>query len=379
MKYLCFYDSETGRRKIKMASVNKINYICSALNRVGIDVEIVSCSMTAPQKMRTTAEKLNSHTSVRYFRTSKEAKSMPGKVLQLIRRNLTIFWYLLFHTKKGERVIAYHSLINMRSVLLAKKIKRFRLILEAEEIYNDVFQRSAASRKTEMRYLQSAEQYLFPTELLAEKINPEHKPQALVYGAYQAERGKTTQKRPVNGKIRVAYTGSFDPNKGGLKGALEAARFLDERYQLCILGTDTPERVKALKEHIALHSGKDSCEICYDGIKKGKAYTDYLKTCQIGLSTQNPDAGFNNTSFPSKVISYLSCNLRVVSYPIEVLTSSALNDVLYYYTQNTPQAVANAIMGVDVNADYDGQSVISALDSAFLEQLRQMDLKGEVE
>ncbi len=355
-----------------MASANKVRYICSALNRIGIDVEIISCSMTAPTAIPATVEQLSEHTSVRYFRTAAEKDSKLFKLWQIIRRNLTLFFYLLFHTKRGETVAVYHSLINMRCISLAKKIKGFRLLLEAEEIYNNVYEHSKASRKTEMRFLKScADMYLFPTNVLAEKINTSKKPQAIVYGAYEFDR-IAPAKRDPDGRIRVAYTGSFDPNKGGLAGALEAAKYLDERYCLCILGTDTPERVAALDQYIEEHSRKDACEIRYDGVKKGKDYTDYLSNCDVGLSTQNPDASFNDTSFPSKVISYLSCNLRVVAYPIRVLTDSELNDTLIFYGENTPASIADAIKGIDFTAPYDGASLIASLDASFKKQLEAL-------
>lgn len=373
MKYLCFFDSQLNRRTMKMASVNKVHYICSALNQNGIDVEIISCSMTAPHSIPAQTERLNEHTSVKYFKTAKASKSKPAKLWQLLRRNLTIFFFLLFNTKKGETVACYHSLINMRCVSLAKKLRGFRLLLEAEEIYNDVFERSPSSRRTEMKYLQKcADMYLFPTDVLARKINIDSKPQAIVYGAYEFD-GGAAKRRVSDGKIRVAYTGSFDPNKGGLSNALGAARFLDSRYSLNILGTDTPDRVETLKRYISEHSGKDSCEIRYDGVKKGKDYTDWLRGCDIGLSTQNPEASFNETSFPSKVISYLSCNLRVVAYPIQVLAESELNEALFFYRENTPQAIADAVKDIDFSLPYDGESLIARLDASFQSQLKNLN------
>lgn len=59
----------------------------------------------------------------------------------------------------------------MRCVYWAKKIKRFRLILEVEEIYNDVFLKSKASRRMEERFIKNADKYIFPTELLNQKLN----------------------------------------------------------------------------------------------------------------------------------------------------------------------------------------------------------------
>ncbi|MBQ9413552.1 MAG: glycosyltransferase [Clostridia bacterium] len=370
MKYICFYDTEINRRTMKMAAVNKINYICSALHQIGFDAEIVSCSTTAPYDIPATTERINDYTTVTYFKTDKATSSKLRKITSLIRRNMALFFYLMRHTQKGETVLAYHSLSTMRCLRLAKKLKGFRLLLEAEEIYNDVFVRSSRNQKAELAFLKSAEMYLFPTAVLADKVNPDGKPQAIVYGAYEV--GGETSERKSDGKVHVAYTGSFDPNKGGLWTALEAALHLNEQYCLHILGTGTPDVMEKLNAFIDVHSGKDACEIRYDGLRQGKDYTDYLQTCDIGLSTQNPDASFNNTSFPSKVISYLGCDLRVVTYPIEVLTRSELASDLFFYETNSPEAIADTIRAIDCSVPYDGKSRIRRLDASFRRDLQSL-------
>ena len=81
----------------------------------------------------------------------------------------------------------------------------------------------AGTEEQKMKYLQKcADMYLFPTDVLARKINIDSKLQAIVYGAYEFD-GGAAKRRVSDGKIRVAYTGSFDPNKGGLSNALGAA------------------------------------------------------------------------------------------------------------------------------------------------------------
>ena len=370
MKYLCFFDSKPNNRPATIAAVNKIKYICSAFNEESIDMEIVSCSMTAPCSMKPQTERLSPHTTVRYFKTVKFRNSKLWKLKEMFRRSLTVFLFLLFHTKKDEKLIVYHSLAIMRSVMLAHKIKKFHLLLEAEEIYNDVFVRSERNKKTEKRFLESADSYMFPTDILAAKVNNAGKPQIIIYGAYDV---KKMPKNPYNdGRIHIAYTGSFDPNKGGLSAALETARFLDESYCLHILGTGTDDAVERLKTFIEEHSRKDACEILYDGVLSGDDYNRYLQRCDVGLSTQNPAAKFNATSFPSKVISYLANDLRVVTFPIDVLKKSEMNDLLYYYNADSPQEIAKVIREIDYETPYDSSSVILKLEERFRSDIRKL-------
>ena len=104
----------------------------------------------------------------------------------------------------------------------------------------------------------------------------------------------------------------------------------------------------------------------------GEEYIKFIQSCDIGLSTQNPNAAFNETSFPSKVLSYMANGLRVVSIKIEVLKSSAVNELLYYYDINNPEAIANAIKGVDMSSLYDSRERIKELDKKFREEIKNL-------
>ena len=110
--------------------------------------------------------------------------------------------------------------------------------------------------------------------------------------------------------------------------------------------------------------------VSYDGVLKGSAYIDFLQTCQIGLSTQNPDAAFNNTSFPSKILSYMSNGLQVVSADIEAVRRAyGISGYIYYYQKQEPSDIANAILNVDLDNPFDTRAVVQSLDNRFVEQL----------
>ena len=351
-----------------MASVNKINYICSALNSVGVGVEIISCSMIANHHIDQTTEHIYADTSVTYLPADRISRSAIGKVIGMLKRNIILFFYLLVNAKKNETILVYHSLNNMRAVKFAQMIKRFKMCLEVEEIYNDVYKRSGASKRFELDYIKGADMYLFPSNILAQKFNCNKKPQAIVYGAYVNQR--FNECKYDDGRIHIAYTGSFDPHKGGLMVALEIAKYLDDSFCLHVLGTGSDEVIETINSSIEYNLSKNLCEIKYDGLKNGDEYNRYLQWCDLGLSTQNPEATFNNTSFPSKVISYLANGLRVLTAPIDVLTHSEFGDILYYYRDNDPKKIADVIRSIDFSADYDSVGVIEELNRSFCESIR---------
>ena len=103
----------------------------------------------------------------------------------------------------------------------------------------------------------------------------------------------------------------------------------------------------------------------YDGLLSGEEYIRFIQSCDIVLSTQNPDAAFNATSFPSKILSYMANGLRVVSIRIPAIEQSAVGDALFYYDRQTSEEIAKAILSVDMNSSYDSRTLIHALDNAF--------------
>ena len=172
--------------------------------------------------------------------------------------------------------------------------------------------------------------------------------------------------------VHVVYAGTFDLRKGGGQAAVTAAEYLNDKYHLHILGFGSEEQILEIKDLIKIVSEKSQCKLSYDGLKIGNDYINFIKSCHIGLSTQNPNATFNETSFPSKILSYMSNGLRVVSIKIPVIENSRVGKYLTYYERQTPEEIANAIMSVNINDDYSARKIIEELDSSFFVQLKKL-------
>lgn len=163
----------------------------------------------------------------------------------------------------------------------------------------------------------------------------------------------------------------FDPTKGGAAAAA-AAEFLPEKYHVHILGFGTEEQKKQLQELIASVQKKTKCTLTYDGLKGGEEYIQFLQKCHIGLCTQIPDAKYTETSFPSKVLVYLANGLRVLSVRIPAVENSAVGGILYYYDNQSPQEIANAIMSIPMEEGYNSRQLLNQLDKDCENNLKRL-------
>lgn len=375
--YLGYYDvpeNASENRRYVLAATNKMTYICSAINNAGYEVEIVSASETKNKwKYKGKEIDILPKTKLRLFLTHAYSNNKLRRMFCRWNMKIRYCFYLYKNTKKGDSIIVYHSLGYDRAIRLLKKLKKFRLILEVEEIYSDVTKNEKTRRREETLF-SVADAFIFPTELLNEKVNIFHKPSTIIYGTYQVEKDRQCKFENIDlqNKINLLYAGTFDPRKGGAATAVATAVALSEDYHIHIIGFGSEKDRQKLEKQIKHTAEKAAAGISYDGLYSGEDYIRFVQNCQVGFSTQMPEAAFNTTSFPSKVLSYLANGLRVVSVRLEVLERSAISDLLYYYDEQTPEAIAEVIKKIDFSAPYDSRKIIAALDKKFVKEIGEL-------
>lgn len=370
--YLGYYDIQENskeNRNIVLSATNKMDYIIGVLERLGVNVNVISASTTKNYKLYTgKVLRLSDSSSLRLFITF----SSKIKMLKFCGRIITIysmFRYLFKTLEKEDTLIVYHSLGYVRIIKYLKLIIGFNLILEVEEIYSDVNGKQK-DRKKEEKLFSIADSYLFSTKLLDKKINIFHKPSVVVLGSYNID--KHNNSKLFDNKIHVVYAGTFDPRKGGVVAAASAAKFLNSNYHIHILGFGSEKEVFNIKKLIKELSKDCTCIITYDGLKAGEEYIRFIQSCSIGLSTQNPHAEFNLTSFPSKILSYMSNGLRVLTIRIPAIEDSEIGNYMYYYENQVPEEIAKRIMSIDCNDNYNGRRVVNNLDIIFKSELKKI-------
>lgn len=348
------------------AAINKMDYIIQVLSRLHIKTTVISaCSARSKQSNPAVQKEIYPDITLKLLPTLK-CNKLPSKIVSRLYFLLHLIVCLLKEVKRGDTLIAYHALSLMGPIKILKLFRKFNLVLEIEEIYGDVTYDSRCSQK-ELNFFSEADGYLFATELLDKKVNINQKPAIIINGIYNAESVRII---PVcDDKIHVVYAGTLDSRKGGAAAAVSSALFLDEKYHLHILGFGSEQDKACLLREIENNSCRTKCTITFDGCLSGEEYIQFIQSCHIGLSTQDPNAAFNATSFPSKILSYMSNGLRVVSVRIPAIEVSKAGKYLYYYDSQTPEDIAKAIRMVDVMDDYDSREILEKLNIEFQNQL----------
>lgn len=374
IKFLAYYNTPDNAEahSLSPAACNKVGYVVHALTALERDTVVITASR--PERLTGNPEilkRINGRSRLVILPEIPGGNWLTNKISTAVHLG-RFCGYLLKKLRKEDVLIVYHSLQYMGLVQWLKEKIGFRLILEVEEIYGDVMQDPRTVRR-EMAFFQCADGYIFPTEQLNRKVNTQGKPCAIAHGTYQAEPElEGIGFEDGEGRIHVVYAGTFDPRKGGALAAIGAAEHLPARYHMHILGFGSDEEVKTVREQTEAMSGRCACRVSYDGCLSGEAYQRFIQSCHIGLSTQNPAAAFNDTSFPSKVLSYMANGLRVVSIRIPVVEQSRIGDLVRYYDEQTPEQIAKAITGIDLTEEYDSRSRIRDLDVAFQGELQRL-------
>lgn len=370
IKYLSYFDYPDSpvRRNAVPACVGKMESVADLLLRGGYRVEILSMSSVAEPRFR--------------FYGAQTVRRSPGLTLRLfpsfggrgrllawlrvIWHVVAMFCYLLVTLRRTDTLLVYHSLGYFGMVSLLRRLRRFRLVLEVEEVYQDVAQpKYRYMARQEFRDIAAADAYLFPTTLLERQFNTRHRPALIIHGTYSVVPQRV--ERPAQGgTVHVVYAGTFDPRKGGAAAAA-AAEYLPENYHVHICGFGSAADTESLRQVVEHTAAVSKARITYDGLKQGDDYIRFIQQCHIGLSTQDPAAAFNATSFPSKILSYMANGLSVVSIDIPAIHQSAVGEHITYYAHQTPQEIAAAIERADL--DSDNRALISQLADDFVESL----------
>lgn len=374
IKYVCYYHSlEPNKpRECVQAATTKIDYTISVLNRIGYDVDIISPAIISAKKICFSAggtNKIDCNT-LRHFPSF---GFLSSRYFRYLSRKITNFYfkrYLTNNINTGEQIIVYHSIGYCSQLLELKKKIGFKLIGEIEEIYQDVHPQTPKLNNDEYSFCVESEKYIFPNAVLNEKINTQNRPYLVIHGLYNIQ--LVTERRFDDGKIHVLYSGTFDPVKGGAHATLEMAQYLPSNYHVHVTGFGNENQVKMVSEKYSQIRGHTECDVTYHGFISREELNTLMQKCHIGLCTQDPTKELNLTSFPSKILNYMSNGLVVLSGCNRAIEESAVGDLVYYYNEHTPEVIASAIVEIRTPNGDKCKERLRMLDKEFENNLREL-------
>ena len=290
---------------------------------------------------------------------------------------IRLWWWLiktiLTNTKPGERVIVYHSMRYIVPVYLLQLFGRIRVILYVGEFFQTLYPMRRWKRRLENSYIKGADAYILVTQLLVDQVEQlRTKPfdYAVLYGPYVREQSLVQEKEYVE-IIRLLYVGKISKDKG-IERTLQLAQYLDDRFEIRILGYCESYDEEFLRTTIAESNATHRCKITFDGLKHGIEYKMYVQSCDLGLVLQDMDASYNANSFPSKILSFISNGLEVLAPAIPTIATSPLAHSLYLYEDEAPEAIAQTIRDIDFTQRRSNPGVLDNLKNTFIEELRSL-------
>lgn len=298
----------------------------------------------------------------------------------ILRILLAWFWltvYLIKNCKKGERVLIYHTTNLMLPLILVKKIKKLKFIAYFGEMYQDVYDMPNFEKKIEQHFINLCDDYLFANRNLIERVqnwSESSKEYVELLGPYRKQ--QIFERNRDDQITKIVYAGKINADKG-VMNVIKAAEYLDDNYEIHILGYGTKQCLENMKKNIEEVSKKsDGCRVVYDGILTGVDYNRFLQGCDVGICVQNTEAAFNMYSFPSKILSYLGNGLSVLCISMSAVSESPLREILYFCQTNEPSEIAKEIRTNSFTRKIDENlTIIENLDSNFAARSYSSDKK----
>lgn len=372
IKYIGCYDrlyDGKQTRVFSLAAAKKMDYLCNVLNRIGYKVEIISPAYIIGKNESYEKEatyKLNKNISL-ILTPSIGAKNKLIRIFRVLLSKIWLFVYLIKNCTANEKVLIYHDYELAFPVLMAQFIRHFKIVLEVEEQFSKVWSLTIYQKfKEDCLLKKGIKGSLVVSELLAEKlaiVSP-----IISYGNYSVYQGviDRSERQDI---ISLIYTGSIDKVKGSAFIAMETITYLPKNYRLMISGPIVQQDKKDFEERmneINEHCGRKAVE--YLGILGGEEYQRLLLNADIALNPQK-DGEFGTFLFPSKIISYMSYDLPVVSTRGESIVRSRVSDLIIFAEDFSPEKIAAAIMKVDIEVKLDCRGRLNELNVIFCRQL----------
>ena len=253
-------------------------------------------------------------------------------------------WHVLNHVRSGDLVlIDNYEFIYVLAAWWLRIFRRVTFILDYED-GKHLIDRSWAGVLSGL-----AEQFgkkLIRAALLANPKMADRLPTGLpteVIPGFIPQRlaGLTRQPKET---VHFLYSGSMDPTRG-LDLLLAALEHLPKQgWHLDISGQG--KLAEEVKRFVQEQRWRD--RVTYHGPLPTEDYNALLAAVHVGMNCQRANDPISDVTFPSKVFTYLTAGLLVISSQGSAVKELCGN-ACFYYDQETPQSLAAAMTTIMKN------------------------------
>ena len=298
------------------------------------------------------------------------AKNKFQRAMRVLQSRLWLLIYLIRNTHKDSVVLIYHSYEIAFPVLLARRIKRFKIILEIEEKYSMVWKLKRYQQFIESKLLKYGNKNsLVVSEVLADILRIKNP--IISYGSYDIFRGEINRDKEKE-KITLIYTGTIDKVRNSAYMSLEVMLYLLKKYELILSGSIAKGEEETFKEKIKEINnicGREACS--YVGVLNEQDYQNLVLNADMALNLQQ-SGDFGQFLFPSKIITYLSYNLPVVSTKGDSIVYSEIANIITFANEFNALSISEAIKSINIYDNIDRRRYLLELDTKFETKFRNL-------
>lgn len=379
MKYICIYgipNEKIENRMFALSRNDKVDYIVTVMNDMGLNIEMISASMSSNNKgfYKQRKDVVNNRFSI----ISGPTFGTKSGIKKQIQKFYSLSWllmYLIRNCKKGEWVAVYHSVFYAIPLLIAKKMKKIRILNEIEELFYELNDNTSSWRKRlENTIINKSDAYIFASKELERKCNVFNKPFVIANGNYTCSKIVASREDDL---IKLVYAGLIESGKVAFKSA-EIAKYLSEEYQIRIIGYGSDRAILEMKQFIDEINAYSKCKVVYDGVKRGLDYQKYLQQCHIGLCPISNNVRFQNACFPSKITSYIANGLHVITTDNEVVRNSEYVNAISFVNGESPKEFAEVVIKLKNKNLTDSRNLVHRLDIKFRNSIYKMIMENGI-
>jgi len=372
--YIGYYSDADDDRDLysSPAACAKMDYIRSALKRIGCQVRLLSTSWTRKNggSFGRKVVRTDSMDEIIYISTF----GATNKLFRFMARfwsMLQLTWYLVTEVRTNEIVIVYHSISYREPIAIARRLRKLKLILQVEEIYSEVFGYTGTKRRREWSLISEADAYICASDFLKSRLEKTYGRKCIVaYGDYSIP---TRRSKRQEENIHVVYAGVIDTIKKGAFNAAKCIQYLPPHYRVHILGFGADNHISELTNLIhSINLELPEARIFFHGLLRGESFSDFLHSAHIGVNSHTMEGKYADFTFPSKLLVYLAHNMNVVSAAVPCVMGSSFAKYISFYCDDEARSLAEAILAVDVDSLRDNVFIIRQLDADFLNKLREV-------